>query len=172
MRIQITEEIALSPLRVSDALEILNLVNANRVNLAKFLYWVQDVNCLDSAQRYLSDRVNSGLSGARWFKVYFKGHISGIFAIKSVCLNSFVAELGYWLASAAQGYGVIHKVIDKLPEILNGSAAKIIEFRCLEQNYASINIALKSGATLVDTIPDYMFTDQTQQKLHIYRMPL
>lgn len=169
MRIQITEQIALSPLLVTDALEILNLVNANRVNLAKFLSWVREVKCIDSAQRYLSDRINSDLSGARWFKIYFKGRISGIFAIKSVCLDSFVAELGYWLASAAQGHGVIRKVIEKLPEILNGSGVKIIEFRCLEQNYASINIALKSGATLVDTIAGDTFTHQTQQKMHIYR---
>ena len=172
MHIQITEQIKLSPLLTTDALEILNLVNANRVNLNKFLYWVKEVNCIDSAQRYLSDRINSDLSGARWFKIYFKGRISGIFAIKSVCRDSFIAELGYWLASAAQGHGVISKVIQKLPEMLNGSGAKVIEFRCLEQNYASINIALKSGATLVDTIPDYMFTDQAKQKLHIYRLPL
>tara|TARA_R110000737_G_scaffold283070_2_gene289713 strand:+ start:3273 stop:3791 length:519 start_codon:yes stop_codon:yes gene_type:complete len=172
LHIQITEQIKLSPLLVTDAVEILNLVNGNRVNLDKFLYWVKEVNCLKSAQHYLSDRINSGISGARWFKIYFKDRVSGIFAIKSVCPDSFIAELGYWLASAAQGHGVIRKVIQKLPEILHGSGAKVIEFRCLEQNYASINIALKSGATLVATIADYIFTDQTKQKLHIYRMPL
>ncbi|MBE0359587.1 hypothetical protein PALI_a0865 [Pseudoalteromonas aliena SW19] len=59
-----------------------------------------------------------------------------------------------------------------MPNILKNTSAKVIEFRCLEQNVASINIALKSGASLVDTIPDFAFANNTMQQLNIYRVGL
>jgi ribosomal-protein-serine acetyltransferase len=170
--IQISAQIKLSPLLETDALDILNLVNSSRVNLDEFLYWVKDVKCIDSAKKYLSERVNSGLKGSRWFKVYFKGHVSGVFAVKSVCPDSFVAELGYWLSSSTQGNGVIRQIVSKSPEILSDTGAKTIEFRCLEQNYASINIALKSGAKLESSIPNFMVANGVKQNLNIYRVQL
>jgi ribosomal-protein-serine acetyltransferase len=172
LHIQISEQIKLFPLLESDALEILKLVNSSRVDLGKFLYWVKNVKCIDSAKKYISERVNSGLNGSRWFKVYFNGSISGIFAIKSVCSDSFVAEVGYWLSSATQGNGVTNQIIHKLPEIMSGTGAKSVEFRCLEQNHASINIALKSGAKLVSSIPNFMVANEFMQNLNIYRVQL
>ncbi len=83
-----------------------------------------------------------------------------------------VAELGYWLSSDAQGNGIISQVIARVPSILKNTSAKVVEFRCLEQNVASINIALKSGASLVDTIPDFAFANNTMQQLNIYRVGL
>jgi len=172
LHIQISEQIQLTPLSESDASDILNLVSTNRVGLDEFLYWVKDVQCVNSARKYISDRINSGLNDSRWFKVYFKDNISGVFAVKSVCPNSLVAELGYWLCGAAQGHGIINQIVSHLPEILENTDTKAIEFRCLEKNHASIKIALRSGATLVDFIPDFMVANGVKQDLNIYRLQL
>ncbi|KGJ88012.1 GNAT family N-acetyltransferase [Thalassotalea sp. ND16A] len=172
MHIHISENVKLSALLESDAAEILDLVNTSRRDLNKFLYWVKDVNNIESARQYIADRVNSSLPGSRWFKVYFNNKICGIFAIKSICSDSYVAELGYWLASATHGNGVINQITDKLPDILADTSARIVEFRCLEQNLASIKVALKSGAELVYCIPNFMVANQTMQNLNIYRVQL
>lgn len=172
MQFQVSEHIKLIPLYKSDAQDILHLVDSSRVNLDKFLYWVKDVNCLHSAQKYIEDRINSGLAGAQWFKVYFQGEICGIFAIKSICSNTFIAELGYWLADNARGHNIIYQIIQSLPELLKATKVKTIEFRCLAQNLASINIALKSGATLIKTIPDFIIVNSSYQHLNIYQKPL
>lgn len=83
-----------------------------------------------------------------------------------------VAELGYWLSSDAQGNGIISQVIASVPIILKNTSAKVIEFRCLEQNVASIKIALKSGASLVGTIPNFVSVGNTRQQLNIYQVAL
>ena len=172
LRIQIAEHIKLAPLVESDAADILKTVNLSRASLGKFLPWVEGVNNIESAKKYIFDRVNSGLNGSRWYKIYYKDNLSGIFAVKSICPELNVAELGYWLSSDAQGNGIISQVIARVPIILKNTSAKVIEFRCLEQNAASIKIALKSGASLVGTIPNFVSVDNTIQQLNIYQVDL
>ena len=172
LHIQIAEHIKLAPLVESDAADILRVVNLSRASLGQFLPWVEGVNNIESAKKYILDRVNSGLNCSRWFKIYYKDNLSGVFAVKSICPELNIAELGYWLSSDAQGNGIISQVIARVPNILKNTSAKVIEFRCLEQNVASINIALKSGASLVDTIPDFAFANNTMQQLNIYRVGL
>ena len=172
MVIKVSEQIELSPLKATDAPAILEQVNASRALLNRYLYWVEGVTCLASAQKYITERIHSGLPGARWFKILFNNQISGVFAVKSVSPDTGIAELGYWLTTTAHGHGIISQIIAKLPEILADSEAETVEFRCLEQNTASIKIALRSGAKLVDSIPDFMLTNKVSQKLNIYQVPL
>ncbi|MBH0026257.1 GNAT family N-acetyltransferase [Pseudoalteromonas sp. SWN29] len=177
MHIQIAKHIKLAPLVESDAADILKTVNLSRASLGEFLPWVEEVNNIESAKKYILDRVNSGLNGSRWFKIYYKDlnlpdNFSGVFAVKSICPDLNIAELGYWLSSVAQGNGIISQVIAKVPSILKNTSTKVIEFRCLEQNVASIKIALKSGASLVNTIPNFVSVDNTLQQLNIYQVTL
>ncbi|MBQ4800504.1 GNAT family N-acetyltransferase [Pseudoalteromonas sp. MMG006] len=172
MHIQIAEHIKLAPLVEGDAAGILKTVNLSRASLGEFLPWVEGVNNIESAKKYILDRVNSGLNGSRWFKIYYKDNLSGVFAVKFICPDLNIAELGYWLTSDVQGNGIIGQVIARVPSILKNTSAKVIEFRCLEQNVASIKIALKSGASLVDTIPNFVAVDNTRQQLNIYQVAL
>ena len=172
MYIQIAENIKLAPLVESDAADILKAVNVSRASLGKFLPWVEGVNNIESAKKYILERVNSGLNGSQWFKIYYKDNLSGVFAIKSICPDFNIAELGYWLSCDAQGNGIISKVITKASQLLMNTHAKFIEFRCLERNEASIKIALSSGALLVDVIPNFLVADNVLQNLNIYRTPV
>ncbi|MDE3270455.1 GNAT family N-acetyltransferase [Pseudoalteromonas sp. G4] len=172
MPIQISPQIILRPLNLSDASAILSLVNLNRERLAEYLYWVEDVQCVDSAKQYIFDRVNNGLNEAHWFKIYFNNEICGVFAVKSVCPQTHVAELGYWLGDSAKGNGVISQIVNYLPKLLANTSANAIEFRCLEQNHASIKVALRAGANLVGSIPDFMVANGIKQNLNIYRVTL
>jgi len=170
MHIQISKHIHLKPLLESDASVILNLVNKNRMLLSQFLYWVKDVECIHSARIYIKERIHSGLTGAHWFTVYVNGHASGVFAIKSICQQSLVAELGYWLCSSVHGHGIINQIINNFSKIMLNDNVNALEFRCLEQNKASINVALKAGAKLVDFIPEFMMANGVKQDLNIYRL--
>ena len=75
LHIQIAEHIKLAPLVESDAADILKTVNLSRASLGKFLPWVEGVNNIESAKKYILDRVNSGLNGSRWFKIYYKDNL-------------------------------------------------------------------------------------------------
>ena len=60
LHIKMSKDIKLSPLLESDAPDVLRLVNENRINLAKYLYWVKGVSDIASAHKYIFERVNSG----------------------------------------------------------------------------------------------------------------
>ncbi|WP_372770926.1 GNAT family N-acetyltransferase [Pseudoalteromonas sp.] len=172
MHFQISLQISLRPLKIADASAIFALVSQNRTQLAEYLYWVEHVQCVDSAKHYILERVNSGLNEAHWFKIYFNDEMCGVFAIKSVCLQTQVAELGYWLSDSAKGNGVISQIVNYLPKLLANTSAKAIEFRCLEQNHASIKVALRAGATLVAALPEFTVVNGIKQNLNIYRVAL
>ncbi|MEL0634989.1 GNAT family N-acetyltransferase [Pseudoalteromonas carrageenovora] len=169
MHIQIAEHIKLAPLVEGDAANILKAVNLSRASLGKFLPWVEGINNIESAKKYILDRVNSGLNGSRWFKIDYKDNLSGVFAIKSICPELYIAELGYWLSNDAQGNGIISQIITKASQLLMNTHARFIEFRCLERNEASIKVALSSGVLLVDVIPNFLVADDVWQNLNIYR---
>ena len=170
MDFEVTNKIKLIKLTESDALNIYNLVDQSRDELGEYLYWVKDVIDPDTAKHYISQRINSGLRGASWFKIQFNCNDCGVFAIKSICDTTGVAELGYWLSHHFYKNGIMTLIIKSLPHNLKQNTnAKIIEFRCLEENFASISIAQKSGAVLVDSLPNYMEIANSNQKLNIYQ---
>jgi len=154
-----------------DAQAILDLVNDSRTVLAKYLYWVDGVIDLHSAQRYIVERTQSGLANCRWFKVMFDGKACGVFAIKSVDLQG-VAELGYWLSHRVHGHGIISQVVAALPTIALPNQIKTVEFRCLELNDASISVAKKSGAKQIDSLPNFVESDGVTQSLLVFQVAL
>ena len=173
MKLNVTEKIELLSLEEGDSLTILNLVESSRSQLGKYLYWVDDVQDEISAHQYIAERLHSGLSGSRWFKIKFNAQVCGVFAIKSISTDSGVAEVGYWLSHAVHGNGIMAKIIAHLPSfLLESTDAKIIEFRCLEKNIASISVAKKLGAKFVDVIPNYSNTENKSQDLHIYQLQM
>ncbi|MBU2970836.1 GNAT family N-acetyltransferase [Pseudoalteromonas sp. C2R02] len=170
MDIEVTDKIKLIQLTASDAFSIYNLVEQSRDELSEYLYWVKDVIDPETAKNYISQRINSGLSGASWFKIQFNSNDCGVFAIKSICDTTGLAELGYWLSHHFYKKGIMTSIVKNLPHYLKQNTnAKIIEFRCLEENLASINIAQKSGAVLVNSLPNYMEIANSNQKLNIYQ---
>jgi len=171
LNIEVTNKIILTSLTESDAQSIFMLVEQSRAELGEYLYWVENVIDIKSAKEYISKRINSGLSGATWFKIQFNNEDCGIFAIKYICEKTGVAELGYWLSHHFYKNAIISSIVAKLPQfLLHETNAKIIEFRCLEENLASISIAKKSGAVLIKSQPNFMTIANSNQNLNIYQV--
>ena len=172
MNIKISPTITLTPLQLDDSGDILQLINASRTHLAKYLYWVDGVTDLTSCQHYIDQRINSGLPNAQWYAIYFKLCIVGIFTVKSIDKLG-VAELGYWLSHSSIGHGIINTIIDKVPTvILNNTPATAFEICCLTKNVASIKVAIKSGAAFSHAIEEFMVHDGSMQALNVYRKSL
>lgn len=167
----ISDNIELCSLEAKDAATIFKLVESSRLHLGVFLYWVDNVQDEESAHQYIIERIQSGLSGSYWFKIKFNMQVCGVFGIKSISIETGVAEVGYWLSHAVHGNGIIVKIITQLSSfLLDKTDAKIIEFRCLENNAASISVAKRSGAEFINSIPNYMNIGNENQDLHIYQV--
>lgn len=166
----ISKNLKLVPLTESDSETIEIAVNSNRERLAEYLPWVDGVTDTQTASNYITERINSGQPDSQWFKIIFQERFSGVFAVKYVEPKTFIAELGYWLTKCAQGHRLISKIIDCLPQILEGYGVQQIEFRCLNDNKASIAIAKRTGATFVKSVPFEGKEELASQKLNIYRV--
>ena len=96
-----------------------------------------------------------------------------MFGIKSVNSDDGVAEVGYCLAGDVQGRGIIATIINAMsPYLETELGARILEFRCLDANQASMNIALRAGAVLTQIIPGFMMLNGTSHNLNIYQVRL
>lgn len=171
MNIKITSHITLQPLSFDHCEKMLVLINENREHLSNYLYWVDDVKDLISCSQYINQRIGSRQPHAQWYAINFEGKLSGVFAIKLINEEG-IAELGYWLSHQATGNGIINKIVAQATTLLKGTPANTIEFCCLDQNHASISVALKSGAKFSHQLDDYMVQNGQHQSLRVYRKTL
>ncbi len=170
---KVNTDIVLKPLLSGDAKNILLLVNESRKNLQQYLYWVAKVVDEKTAQQYILERVDSHLPQAEWFKIIFHGQIVGVFGIKQISEKTKIAEVGYWLAIKFHGNGIIQNIIKFIGQYLShNKKARVLEFRCLENNFASINVAKKSGAQYLKKIQNYYTINNANQDLYIYQLKL
>lgn len=173
MNIEISDQIKLSLLADSDASQMLKLIDDNRDTLGRYLPWVDAVIDMPSAKEFIDQRVSNGLPGAQWFKVIVNGELCGMFGIKSFDPETGIAEVGYILAEGMQGKGVIGNIICGMCGYIKDQiGATIMEFRCLAPNQPSINVALRLGASLTQTIPDFMVLAGESQSLNVYQVRL
>ena len=172
MTIKITDTISLKELATKDASIIFPLIEENRQVLSQYLYWVESIHDLKTTEHYIHERINSGKPGARWFKISLSNSIVGIFGIKVVYQEQSEAEIGYWLSQRAQGNGVISNIIASIREILKSENIKHLRITCLNENKASIAVAIRAGAKHTDTVHQYMHIGGKLQDLNIYTVQL
>ena len=173
MYIRISEKITLEPLSISDAEGLYPLIDSDRLNLGKYLSWVDSVIDIETTREYLQSRIHSGLNGASWYKIMFLGSAVGVFGVKTICEDQVTAEGWYWLHSNYYGNGIITQTISGIAQQLKSqSTIRNIEIRCLSENQASIAVALRVGGVHTGTIPDYNTIDSSPQDLNIYTVQL
>ncbi|TMP30197.1 N-acetyltransferase [Pseudoalteromonas rubra] len=142
----ISPHLHLTPLNIKQASVLLEAVNMSRESLEIYLPWAQAVTDLDSAQKYITERLE--MPGSRYFSVLFHHQFIGIFAVKSVDAPN-TCEIGYWLCEQARGHAVIARILRvMLPCLIEEQEVRHIEFHCLDFNVASIKIAQRVGAKL------------------------
>lgn len=99
---------ALRVLREDDAAELFALTHANREYLRRWLPWVDLVTSVDDSRSFLTTVTAQREQGrGPTFGIVCDGALSGIVGFLPVDAVNRVGEIGYWLAPAAQGRGVM-----------------------------------------------------------------
>ncbi|WP_150466407.1 GNAT family N-acetyltransferase [Francisella sp. SYW-9] len=169
--IRVSENISLEKLLINDSKKLLELVNENREALY-YLHWVDDVRCIESARKYISNRIQKTSSNAECFKIILNGQIVGVFNIKYICHQIAEAEIGYWLAKSAQGFGVVSKAILSVKEYLKNRKIQTIKITCLDENKPGIAVISRAGGVMVGSIKDYRVIDGMSFDLNLYEVKL
>lgn len=158
---------------MSDAPALFKAIDTSRKRLHRYLHWVEWVTDLASTEQYIKQRITSNLNNACWYGVHVDEKLQGVFGIKYVNTQTHIAELGYWLSDQASGKGVISAAIEAVSKHLSAEyGTRIIEFRILEQNTASIHIAKKFDAQLVERRAFDSISTLSEQQLLIYHAPI
>jgi len=105
----------LRPLRLRDARPLFALVEANRERLRRWLPW-PDANrsVLDSRAYILRVRALARLGAGHAFGLWWKGELVGVAGFVWIDTAHRSAAIGYWLAEAAEGRGLMTAAVSAL----------------------------------------------------------
>jgi ribosomal-protein-serine acetyltransferase len=108
----IDDSTALRVLRKEDAAELFAVTEANRADLREWLPWVDVVTSEDDTLLYIDSMTAQRQAGrGPQFTVLCGGAIAGVVGFKPIDRVNRVGEIGYWLAPAYRGRGVMTRCV-------------------------------------------------------------
>ena len=145
MKIQVDETISLEFLDETDAVSLLNLVNANRAYLRKWLPWVDSMQTVANFKQYIIDSNKQAVDKTDFgYAIIIDKNIVGRIGMHRINRQNKIGEIGYWLSDDLQGRGIITKCCKAL--ISHGFTTlnlNRIEIKCAVENEKSRAIAEK-----------------------------
>lgn len=152
--------VALAFLEMSDAEELLYLVNASRGSLEKWLPWVEDFYTLQDARSsidaYETQR-RMGNGGAFGIRLEEDGALAGEFILQWIDLRNRVASLGYFLGSEFEGKGFAREAGTLVLEFLRTAGIHRVEISAATENAKSNALAKRLGFRMEGVAVDAEF---------------
>lgn len=153
--LQLARDAELRLFQMSDAREYFQLIDANRTDLKTWLPWlnsstsVQDTIDFIKLNEMRLDR-NLGYGVA----ILWQGQIAGSIGYHDINWLGRNVEIGYWLAPAFRGKGLMTRAVTAMTEnAFTKLELKQVEIRCATQNHASRAIPERLGFTQEGIIP-------------------
>ncbi len=104
----IDERTALRPLALADAAELFALTDANRSHLRRWLPWVDVVTSEAHTREFIESTIEQRESGrGPVFAITHGAALVGTIGFRPIDRLNCIGEIGYWLAAAAQGGGIM-----------------------------------------------------------------
>ena len=104
----IDDSTVLRVLRREDARELFAVTEANREHLRAWLPWVDVVRTEADTRSFIEAAIKQRESGrGPIFGVLCDGALAGVVGFRAIDRVNRVGEIGYWLAAARQGRGVM-----------------------------------------------------------------
>ncbi len=105
----------LRPLNLRDAKALFALVEANRERLRRWLPWPDTTHHPDDIRSFIKRvrsqaRAGTGVSYGLWWK----NHLVGVASFTWIDRSNGSAAIGYWLAEAAEGHGLMTAAVSTL----------------------------------------------------------
>lgn len=137
--LRIDNNIELELLNRGHAEEIFELIESNREYLRKWLPWLDSNKYLQNTIDFIKHtdiqfKENTGLH----LVIRYKGKLAGAIGFHRVDWNNHSTSIGYWLAEAYQGKGLMTKSCRSLIDYAFGNLGlNRVEIRCAVENSKS-----------------------------------
>lgn len=154
MKINIDNNIQITPLVPIYAQSLYALTNINRAYLKQWLSWLDLVKTFEDTQTFIETAVyQHNHNEASTFAILYEGELVGIAGFNHFDYQHKWGAIGYWLSEEFTGKGIVSKVVQVLMEYgFTENKLNKIEIRCAEENYKSRAIAERLGFTYEATL--------------------
>jgi ribosomal-protein-serine acetyltransferase len=133
--------------------ELFRLVDANRDHLRKWLGWVDSSTSPEDTRRFIRDTLAELANGGEYgFAILQRGELVGGIGLR-VSTEIREAEIGYWLAAAAQGQGTVTRATRAVIRFaFDDLGTNRVVIKCAEANAKSRAVPERLGFTLEGTL--------------------
>ena len=140
-------ELRLRPLVASDAFNLFRLIEADRDRLGRWLPWIEETCTEADSARFIVDAADERQRRRSLvLGILVGGTLKGTVGLHYVDWFDRSAELGYWIASQAEGRGYVTRAARALLALAFGSAAlNRLIIRCAVGNERSRQVAERLG---------------------------
>lgn len=146
----IDEEIQLGLLEKRHAARLIALQNASRAYLREWLPWVDYSTTTEHAEQFIAASLQQ-FTDQNGFQagIFYRGKLVGIIGLHAVNWSNRSTSIGYWLAEAYQGYGIMRRACEGLiAYCFDTYQLHRIEIRVATDNEKSQAIPKKLGFTV------------------------
>jgi ribosomal-protein-serine acetyltransferase len=142
-------DLTLRPREPSDAAEVYAIVENHRLDLRRWLTWVDATHSATDMRRYAQYAyAQFERHSAFDYSIRENGKIVGAIGLHSLEWDNRCAQMGYWLSPDARGRGIVTRAAAALTSYGFGRLdLHRIEIRCVVENAASRGVAERLGYT-------------------------
>ncbi|HEY3714214.1 MAG TPA: GNAT family protein [Jatrophihabitantaceae bacterium] len=154
------------------AAEFAAFIEAARPHLAPWLPWatsiIDEAGAREFLQRY-ADRQAAG--EGRIYGIWLEDRLVGGTLFRTFDPASGVCELGVWLASSAQGRGLVTRAARHLIDWAIGTRGLTrVEWHCAVDNKSSIAVAQRLGMTREGVLRRAFLVDGARQDVEVWSL--
>ena len=145
MQITISNSLTLELINETHAPSIFELVDQNRNYLRQWLSLIDNMKSAPFAEKFVQGTMERNSAGLEFaFVIINQQQVIGRIGIYKIDKQNKIGEIGYWIAEAAQGKGIITKSCMAIIDFsFTHLALNRIEIKCGTENIKSNAIAKK-----------------------------
>ncbi|MCI4671541.1 MAG: GNAT family N-acetyltransferase [Bacteroidia bacterium] len=139
--------VSLRSLQLEDLNRLFDLIEQNRYHLQRWLSWIQSIQTMADCKNFLfSVNYKSVYSGKWVFGIWYGAELVGLLDMNEPNSNKKEISIGYWIAEAFQGKGIVSRAVTCCMDYLftEKKVEKII-IKCATENHRSKAIAQRLG---------------------------
>jgi ribosomal-protein-serine acetyltransferase len=165
-------ELELRPLRAADAFVLFRLIDADRARLGRWLPWVEETRTERDSARFIADATEERRRRRSLvLAICVDGAIVGTIGLHYVEWFDRSAELGYWIASHAEGRGYVTRAAKLvLAFAFSTVALHRIVVRCAVGNERSARVAERLGLVHEGLLREAHFVGGKFLDQHLYSL--
>ena len=115
MRLQVNQDIYLTPLSVEQAKPMFDLIDKHRSYLSTWLLFVFSTHSVEDVRAYILETRALWEAGKEHaFAIMYQDRLVGRITVQKIDREKQTAELAYWLAEDEQGKGIIIRCCETL----------------------------------------------------------